>query len=88
MTQKLRVAFHPQLGGRNIRFLTYTETLPEAVAILNAIADYDNYLVKTKLRPDHSNAGYIEELENGEWLSWEGPDGEDDPEEYLRTNKG
>lgn len=83
-----RVMFYPELGGRNVPFLLPVDSLADAVAALNVIADYDNFLVRSRLRPDHANAGYVEQFEGGEWLSWQGPDGEDDPEEYLKLNSG
>ena len=83
-----RVTFYPELASGKEPFSVPVASLADAVATLNVIADYDNFLVRSRMRPDHTNFGFIEQFESGKWLDWQGPDGEDDPEEYLRTNKG
>lgn len=70
-----RVIFYPELGGRNVTFSYPVGCLADAVSALDVIADYDNFLVRSKLRPDHANAGHIEQFEGGKWLPWEGPNG-------------
>jgi hypothetical protein len=51
-------------------------TLEEAMLILDTLARYDIYQYENKIKPDYSNAGGLEVLENGEWSGYENEDGE------------
>ena len=44
--------------------------------LLEALAQYDLFQYENKVKPDYSNAGGLQVLENGEWLDWENEDGE------------
>jgi hypothetical protein len=81
--KKLRVWWTPAFNDKS--FHVSVSRLVEAKKILEALADYDNYLVKSKiLSSDHCNCSGLEEFDeddkaedsDGSWVEWESSDGE------------
>lgn len=97
MSSKLRVWHIPQVPMK--AFFVETDSLETAVAIQNALANYDLFQYENNVKGDYSNASGIHiwdeslsdqdlidmELED-RWVDWFYEDGQeffDDPEEYL-----
>ena len=85
---KLRVWHNPQLGSGCPTFHVEVWTIREAVGILKALADYDNYQFENKIKPDFSNAQGLQSWNtDNNWEDWEIDDEAlgyyDEPEEYL-----
>lgn len=76
----MRVWWIPQVPGKP--FHVAIKNTDEAILLLNALADYDIFQFKNKIKPDYCNAGGLEVLEdngNGcnEWCEWNNEEGED-----------
>ena len=87
--QKLRVWWIPQIPGE--AFHVEVDTVEEGVKIMETLAFYDVFQYDNNIKPDFSNAGGIEMLEDGEWNDWEIEDVNfgyyNDPVEYVNTYK-
>jgi len=70
----LKVWHTPQIPGKP--FEVDVENLVEARLILDALADYDDFQFKNKIRPDYSNANGLVSCVNGEWEDFD-PDSMD-----------
>lgn len=62
-----KIIFIPQLSGDG-EFIEEYDELSEAVAALNAIANYTLFLHDTSLMPDYSNTGMIYKNTGNEWV--------------------
>ena len=66
------------------------ELIEDGIKIMETLARYDLFQYENNIKGDYSNAGGIEMVEDGEWVSWEAqmPDGTwtDDPEEYISAS--
>lgn len=71
MSKSFRVIFFPSIEAGAEPFIQEVLTLDQAKAALNAVANYTLHLHDTKLMPDHSNTGAIEQLVNGDWVNVE-----------------
>lgn len=81
----LRVWWIPQIGMRGPGFHVSVASPAEAKKILNVLADYDLYQLANRIKPDYSNVGGLECLqqygppEDGDdfpdWCEWEDEDG-------------
>lgn len=68
-TKEYRVVFDPAFMEKPLdEFSQEYATHAEAETALDAIANYTLFLHEVKLMTDHSNAGWVEELINGEWI--------------------
>ncbi len=74
-TGALRVWHIPQVPGKPFRVDVATPR--EGALLLRALADYDLFQFKSRIRPDYCNAQGLEVFEDGEWCEWESPDGAD-----------
>ncbi len=74
-TGALRVWHIPQVPGKPFR--VDVATLREAVLLLRALADYDLFQLRHRIKPDYANAQGLEVFEDGEWCEWESPDGDE-----------
>lgn len=70
---KLRIWWIPQVPMK--AFHAEVPTLAEAKRTLTVLANYDIFQLTNKVKPDFSNAGGLEVLEDGEWIDWENEDG-------------
>lgn len=91
---KLRVWWVPQFVARIPMFYVAINSLAEGVQILNVLADYDQFQLDNKIKPDYCNEGgiemfdpdYDEDSPEGSWVNWcDEETGEDDPVEFLKT---
>lgn len=64
---KFRFCFAPWLGD-GIFFGEPCETRKQAEEQLNAVANYTLFLHECSLIDDHTNVGWIEHEENGQWF--------------------
>lgn len=69
----LRVWWIPQIPMAP--FYVNVETIKEAKLLLNVLADYDAFQYAHKVKPDYSNVGGLQVLEDGEWSDWYDADG-------------
>jgi len=85
---KLRVWWIPQIPMKG--FHVPVMTITEAMLILDTLARYDIFQYENKIKPDYSNAGGLEVLEDGEWSEWYNDEGQDIDEvmDELWTNSG
>lgn len=80
---KLKVWWIPQVPGKP--FEVEVSSVEEAAKLLTVLADYDAFQFENNIKPDYSNAGGLNELIDGEWVSWEDEKtGEDDPIEFVK----
>ena len=70
MNKQLRVWWKPQIP-MNDSFYVNVRTPKEAKKILDTLAEYDLFQFDNKIKPDYSNAGGLEELDNKEWNEWD-----------------
>jgi len=68
---KYRAAFMPVFGRDNIFYSDEFEDINCARAAINAIAEYTLFLHESRLMKDYSNAGWVEQFEDGEWIEIE-----------------
>lgn len=73
---KFRVWWIPQVPGESITF--EVDSPREAKLLLDVLARYDEFQLEEGIKPDYSNAGGFQVLEDGEWLEWLCPDCDDD----------
>ena len=68
---KMRVCWVPQIPMKE-EFRVEVKSMEEAKKFLDTLANYDNFLVEKKLRPDNfANTGWLE-VYKGEWIEWHG----------------
>lgn len=81
---KLRVWWIPQVPSER-QFIVPVKSVHEGVLIMDTLAMYDQYQLDNNIKPDYSNAGGLEMLdEDGDWVSWmDDETGEDDPHFFL-----
>lgn len=72
---ELKVWHIPQVPGK--AFEVPVPTLEVAGIITDTLAQYDLFQYKNKIKPDYANAGGVMVIEDGEWVDWYSPDGED-----------
>ena len=77
----LRVWWVPQLPMK--AFEVSVPTIEEASRLLDTLAAYDAFQFENNVKPDYCNTGGLQVHEDGEWVDWMGPDGEDF-DEYRR----
>lgn len=82
---KLRVWWIPQVPAPPM-FHVEVETPEEAVKIMDVLANYDLFQYENKIKPDYSNVGGLEQLEDGEWTEWYN-DLDEDIVEYAKSLK-
>ena len=83
----LRVWRIPQVPGNP--FHVPVPTIESALLMLNALAEYDAFLLREKIRPGYLNVGGLEVFEDGEWVEWHDPKTDEDIEEYqARISQG
>jgi len=70
----LKVWWIPQVPMK--AFEAPVKNIGEAKLLLRVLAEYDLFQYKNKVKPDYSNAGGLMVFENGDWVEWEGVDGE------------
>lgn len=73
--EEARVWWIPQVPMK--AFHVKVRTVEEAILILNAFAEYDKFQYENNVKPDYSNAGGLEVLEDGEWSEYYDEDGND-----------
>lgn len=73
----LRVWWIPQIPGKP--FVQHVATLVEAKLLLDMLADYDQFQLDHRIKPDYANAGGLEVFDArdtvddhlcGEWVDW------------------
>lgn len=74
----LRVWWIPQIPGKPWHY--YVDSIPEGALLLDALADYDAFLLANNHRVDYSNAGGLEVYTGSSstrdaWEEWETEDG-------------
>lgn len=83
--QRFRVWWIPQVPGEP--FYVEVSSVPQGVKIMNTLADYDQFQLDNNIKPDYSNAGGLQMMEDGEWVDWyDHATGEDDPEQWMEDN--
>lgn len=78
---QLRVWWIPQVPGAP--FLVPVDSLKEAKLILKTLAEYDQFQLDNRIKPDYCNAGGLSVLEDGEWNDWYDEEGRDIDEVEL-----
>jgi hypothetical protein len=68
----LRVWWIPQIPMKP--YHVEVRTIREAKLVLDALAHYDLFQFKNRIKPDYSNAGGLEVFHGGDWEEWEDPD--------------
>lgn len=69
----LKVWWIPQVPGKPFEVLL--NSFAEAWVLLNALAQYDIFQFRNRIKPDYANAGGLMVLEDGEWTDWTSEDG-------------
>jgi hypothetical protein len=59
----LRVWWIPQMGMDGKPFIREVENVKEGWKLINILADYDLYQLENRIKPDYSNAGGLEYLD-------------------------
>lgn len=65
---ELRVWWIPQVPMTAFR--VPVKTIGEAVLLLRTLAEYDKFQYENNVKPDYSNAGGLETLEDDEWVEY------------------
>jgi hypothetical protein len=71
----LRVWWIPQVPGKS--FYVRISSPQEAKKILDVLANYDQFQLDHKIKPDYSNAGGLEVFNGEDWEDWQDQDGDD-----------
>lgn len=69
----LRVWHIPQIPGAP--FHVAVDSPAAARLVLHALADYDLFQLRHRIKPDYANAQGLEVFEDGEWCEWTNEDG-------------
>lgn len=72
-----RVWWIPQIGAGCPVFHVSVESPEQAMLLMKALADYDLFQFRNRIKPDYSNAGGFDVFEDGEWSTWYDDDGRD-----------
>jgi hypothetical protein len=82
---KLRMWWIPQVPGKAFHFPV--SSIEEAVAVNNALAEYDLFLLENKNRVDYCNAGGLQvwNEEDQEWIDWWDEKNGETFDEYVRN---
>lgn len=83
-TKKLRVAHMPQVPCE--LFIVEVTDLNEAKRVSDMLANYDAFQYDNDIKPDYSNATFIEQFcdEENDWVSWSDDEtGIDDIDQYF-----
>lgn len=67
MSKDFRVEFYPKVGALAV-YESEHETMEEAVAVLDAIANYTLLLHECSLMPDYSNTGMLFKKKTSGWV--------------------
>jgi len=90
---KLKVWWIPQIGC-GATFDVPVETVAEGVKILDTLANYDQFQLDNRIKPDYCNTGGLQMFDpdddtdspEGSWVDWfDEETGEDDPKAFLQT---
>lgn len=70
--KKYRVVHICQIGKVSEPFIVYVSSVKEGIKVMNMLADYDLYQLINHIKPDYSNASFLEEYdeEENEWFDW------------------
>jgi hypothetical protein len=71
----LQVWWIPQIPGK--AFCVAVESPKEAKKLLGILADYDDFQLKHRIKPDYSNTGGLQEYDGEEWTDWYDENGDD-----------
>lgn len=71
----LRVWWIPQVPGKAFR--APVADIAQAKFLITALAAYDLFQFKNRIKPDYANTGGLEVFEDGEWSEWRDPDDND-----------
>ncbi|WP_143253748.1 hypothetical protein [Alkanindiges hydrocarboniclasticus] len=82
----LRVWWIPQFP-MDEPFYVAVNTVEEGRLIMDTLAKYDIFQFENRIKPDYSNAGGLEEFEDGEWHEWQNEEG-DTIDDLLRAEAG
>lgn len=87
----LRVWHIPQVPMEAFRWKV--KTPEEAVALMDALAAYDDFQLANDVKPDYASAAGLEEyVSEGpgheEWVEWYHPETGDDIDSWARQQKG
>lgn len=81
----LKVWWVPQVPMK--AFEVEVESVEQGVFLMDALAKYDMFQFKNRVKPDYCNAGGLVMLEGGEWVDWyDDATNEDDPAEFARKS--
>lgn len=82
MEKHLRIVHMPQVPCK--AFYVEVESLEEAKKVSDVLANYDLFQYHNNIKPDFSNATFLEMFEDGEWISWmDDETGIDDIDDYF-----
>jgi len=79
--EKLQVWWIPQVPMK--AFTVDVRDLREAKLLIDALAKYDQFQFKNRIKPDYCNAGGLQRLEDGEWYDWYDEESGDDFDAYC-----
>lgn len=65
---KYKAVFIPVFGSSTVFSSREVFTFNEAKLVLDSIANYTLLLHEKYIMPDHSNVGWVEKFEDGEWV--------------------
>jgi len=68
MEKNFKIEFMPQVDTGLFSFESEYETIIQAVAVLNAIANYTLFLHECSLMPDYSNVGMLFKRDGSNWI--------------------
>jgi len=73
--KKLRVVHFPHITiteDGNKAFIIEVKDLEQAKFVADLLADYDNFEYTNRIKPDYTNATFVEQFneETGEWEAW------------------
>lgn len=69
--EAMRVWWIPQVGAPVPQFYFDVDSLVAAKQIVEALARYDLFQYKHRIKPDYANMGGLEVFRNGDWEEWE-----------------
>lgn len=55
----------------------------EGRRLLDILAQYDLFQLEHNIKPDYSNAGGLEVIEDGEWVDWHDPEFDEDIDSFV-----
>jgi phosphodiesterase/alkaline phosphatase D-like protein len=82
---QLKVWWIPQVGMEKT-FEVEVATVQEGVKLMDVLADYDQFQLDNRIKPDYANVGGIVMWDDESWVDWYDEDtGEDDPRAYVEA---